>query len=424
MNVLLLGSGGREFTFAWKLSQSPLLTSLYIAPGNAGTTAFGQNVSIDINDFESVGSFVQAKNIEIVIVGPEEPLVRGIVDYFQAMPALSAVKVFGPAKKGARLEGSKEFAKIFMTNNNIPTAAFASFTREQSEYAHAFIDQIKNRIVLKADGLAAGKGVIIPKTKEEAHEAIDEILVNNKFGESGKVLVIEDFMEGIELSVFVLTDGVHYKILPAAKDYKRIGENDTGPNTGGMGAVSPIPHADPEFMKKVEERIIIPTIKGLRDDNISYKGFIFFGLMRVGEDPYVIEYNVRMGDPETQVVFARLQSDLLALTCATMDNELGKAEIHVNDNTAVTVVLVSGGYPGNYEKGKPISGLSNETDGIYIHAGTAFDQEKIVTSGGRVLACTAWDKNLEAATQKAYSMADKVEFDNAYYRRDIGFDLR
>jgi phosphoribosylamine--glycine ligase len=423
MNVLLLGNGGREFTFAWKIAQSPLLSKLYIAPGNAGTMQFGENVSLDIHQFEEIEAFCVKRQIDLLIVGPEEPLVKGIRDYFTAMPRLAHIKVFGPGKSGARLEGSKEFAKIFMTGNGIPTAPFASFTHDQAAYAHNFIDQLQKRYVIKADGLAAGKGVIIPANIEEAHRAIDEILVEKKFGDSGNVLLIEEFMEGTELSVFVITDGNHYKILPTAQDYKRVGENNKGPNTGGMGAVSPVPHADEAFMQKVEEQIVKPTINGLKDAEIEYTGVIFIGLMRVGDQPFVVEYNVRMGDPETEVVLPRIESDLLQLILKTCDGELNDSDISISSSHAVTVMLVSGGYPGNYEKGKTITGFREIENGLFIHAGTQWAENNVITSGGRVMACTAWAPTLPAALERAYDMAADVDFENLYYRRDIGVEL-
>lgn len=423
MNVLILGSGGRECAFAWKISQSTLLTKLYIAPGNAGTIAYGENIALEINDFEAIAEVCLQKQILLILVGPEEPLVKGITDYFASIPRLSDIKVFGPGKAGARLEGSKEYAKIFMTANQIPTAAFASFTDEQAEYAHSFIDQLPHRFVIKADGLAAGKGVILPRDKKEAHSAIDDILIHKKFGKAGNILVIEEFLEGIELSVFVVTDGVNYKLLPAAKDYKRIGEQDTGLNTGGMGAVSPVPYATDAFMQKVEEKIVKPTLQGLQEAGIHYKGFIFIGLMSVNSEPFVVEYNVRMGDPETEVVLPRIESDFLALILDTMNGQLSRHDLRVSRYIAATVMIVSGGYPENYEKGLEIAALTQPVDGIYLHAGTKISDDKVLTSGGRVIACTGWGETLGTALQKAYDMAADVEFKNLYYRRDIGVDL-
>ncbi len=425
MNILILGSGGREHTFAWKIAQSPLCNSLFIAPGNAGTSLCGINVPISVNDFEAIKTFVIANEIELVVVGPEDPLVAGIHDFFLNDNYLKAIPVIGPKKDGAQLEGSKEFAKQFMVDNNIPTAAYASFTLDTLKEGLAYLDTQKTPIVLKADGLAAGKGVLICNEISEAKKELTEMLAGAKFGTASSKVVIEEFLDGIELSTFVLTDGATYKILPCAKDYKRIGDGDTGLNTGGMGAVSPVPFADESFMQKVEERIIIPTINGLRNAGINYKGFVFIGLMNVGGDPFVIEYNVRMGDPETEVVIPRIKTDLAALFLAVANGTLKDTSIETDDRTAVTVMLVSGGYPGDYAKGKIITGLDKTNGSLIFHAGTfnAKDADDIKTSGGRVIAVTSFGKTIAEAAEQSYKNAALIAYDGKYYRKDIGNDL-
>ncbi len=423
MNVLLLGSGGREHAMALKISESAECSKLFIAPGNAGTSQCGNNVALDIKNFKSIGEFVLQNKVELVVVGPEEPLVNGIVDYFLQDPLLKNISVIGPSKKGAELEGSKNFAKEFMKRHSIPTAAYRTFKKEEFNEALEYLKKIKPPFVIKADGLAAGKGVVISTSLEEAGNAIHEILQQSKFGEAGDKIVIEEFLSGIELSVFVLTDGQSYKILPEAKDYKRIGENDTGLNTGGMGAVSPVPFADKVFMKKIEERIVKPTIDGLKKDNIYYKGFVFIGLMNVAGEPYVIEYNVRMGDPETEVVFPRIKSNVLDLFVKTAKGDLKNAELVINLDTAVTVMLVSGGYPGDYEKGKEISIDKEFATSIIFHAGTQSSEQKVLTNGGRVLAITSFGKTIEEAREKSYAQIEQIHFDKMYCRKDVGLDL-
>ncbi len=422
MNILLLGSGGREHALAWKMAQSDLLSALYIAPGNAGTSEVGINVDINPNDFDAVKNFVIENNIEMVVVGPEEPLVRGIKVYFLNDPFVAHIPVIGPGKEGAMLEGSKEFAKEFMQRHNIPTARYFSVTAENIEEGYSFLDSLKAPYVLKADGLAAGKGVLILDNIDEAKKELKAML-GGKFGDAGNTVVIEEFLSGIELSVFVLTDGHAALILPEAKDYKRIGENDTGLNTGGMGAVSPVPFAGSDFMDKVKERIVHPTIEGLKEDNIPYKGFIFLGLMNVDGDPYVIEYNVRMGDPESEVVIPRIKSDLVDLFRAVASGELKSKSLDVDSRTATTVMLVSGGYPGSYEKGKEITGFDKVQNCILFHAGTKHDGEDIVTNGGRVIAVTAFGSDKNEALKVSYRNAGLIDFDKKYYRSDIGFDL-
>lgn len=423
MNVLLLGSGGREHALAWKMAQSPKLTKLFIAPGNAGTALCGTNAAIGVNDFEAIRSFVLANEISLVVVGPEDPLVRGIRDFFLADAQLKNIPVIGPGKIGAQLEGSKDFSKQFMIRNGIPTAAYQTFTKETLNDGLAFLETLRPPYVLKADGLAAGKGVVIPHTLAEAQAELTAMLADAKFGDASSKVVIEEFLQGIELSVFVLTDGHTYKMLPAAKDYKRIGENDEGLNTGGMGAVSPVPFADADFLEKVENRIVKPTVSGLRSEGIDYAGFIFIGLMNDNGDPKVIEYNCRMGDPETEVVIPRIQSDLLAVFEAVGKKQLAQTEFVIDPRTVTTVMMVSGGYPGDYEKGKTISGLDQVKDAIAFHAGTSEKDGRTTTNGGRVLAFTGFGNSIEEALQHSYKAAAAVSFEGCYYRRDIGQDL-
>jgi phosphoribosylamine--glycine ligase len=424
MKVLLLGSGGREHALAWKIAQSSILDELFIAPGNAGTKKHGKNVDLSPTDFNGIKEFVIAQQIDMVIVGPEEPLVNGIYDYFQADEQLKKVGIIGPSKFGAQLEGSKDFAKAFMARHAIPTAKYGTFTSETITQGLSFLDAMKGPYVLKADGLAAGKGVLILSDLGEAKSELKSMLLDEKFGAASSKVVIEQFLDGIELSVFVLTDGESFKLLPEAKDYKRIGEGDTGLNTGGMGAISPVPFADASFMDKVHNRIIVPTIKGLKSEKITYKGFVFFGLISVKGDPYVIEYNCRMGDPETEVVIPRLKSDILDLFEGVASNTLSERDIQFIDKSAATVMMVSGGYPGEYEKGKSIFGLNSIVDSIVFHAGTSADGPSVLTSGGRVLAVTSYGKNLEAALEKSYDSISKINYDGAYYRKDIGQDVR
>jgi phosphoribosylamine--glycine ligase len=423
MNILILGSGGREHTFAHQLSKSENCNKLFVAPGNAGTAKIATNVSISVTDFEAVKELVLRENIEMMVVGPEDPLVKGIVDFFSRDEELKNVAVIGPSKRGALLEGSKERAKEFMAMYKVPTAAYESFQAESLEAGKEFLTTLKPPYVLKADGLAAGKGVLILDSLEEAQKELENMLTNNKFGAAGNTVVIEEFLDGIELSIFVLTDGKDYKILPTAKDYKRIGEGDTGLNTGGMGAVSPVPFADDDFMNKIEERIVKPTIEGIKAEDINYKGFIFIGLIKVGEEPYVIEYNVRMGDPETEVVLPRIESDLVEIFQKVAAGKLNEVEISVKEEAAATLMLVSGGYPESYKKGKEISGLENVEDSVIFHAGTAEKDGQVVTSGGRVLAITSFGNDYKEAIKKSYQNAEKLHFDKMYYRKDIGFDL-
>lgn len=422
MNILLLGSGGREHALAWKINQSKIVKNLYIAPGNAGTSDVGENINISLSDFESVKKVVVEKKIDIVVVGPEQPLVDGIVDFFELDPDIKNIPVIGPLKLGAKLEGSKDFAKDFMQKYRIPTAKYKSFNKNSIHDGKRFLETLSAPYVLKADGLAAGKGVLIIDNLKEAQVSLENML-NGQFGEASKTVVIEEFLDGIELSVFVITDGKSYKILPEAKDYKRIGEGDTGLNTGGMGAVSPVPFADKKFLSKVEERVIKPTIDGLIKENIKYKGFIFFGLMNVKGDPYVIEYNVRMGDPETEVVIPRIKSDLVNLFIQTANNTLENAELIIDENFCTTVMLVSGGYPEKYEKGKKITNLEDVSESTIFHAGTIDKDDGVYTNGGRVIAISSYGENMDTALVKSYKNAKTIEFEGKNYRKDIGFDL-
>jgi phosphoribosylamine--glycine ligase len=423
MNILILGSGGREHAFAWKLSQSPLCSALFVAPGNAGTAQVATNLPIKFTDFPAIAAAVREHDIELVIVGPEEPLVKGVVDYLHQQPGLADLGIVGPDAEGAQLEGSKDFSKQFMARHGVPTASSRTFTTETLVDGFAYLETHSLPVVVKADGLAAGKGVIIAETIAEAKAAVADMLDGQKFGEAGNKVVIEQFLRGIELSVFVLTDGEHYKILPEAKDYKRIGDEDTGPNTGGMGAVSPVVFANSSFMAKVEEKVVKPTLAGLKQDGIQYKGFIFVGLMKVNGEPYVIEYNARMGDPETEVVLPRIQTDFAELMLATANGELDQVTIQVSPQTAVTTVLVSGGYPDTYETGKTISELERLEDVTAFHAGTTQKNGLVLTNGGRVLAITAQANSLENAVRKSQEAARIVQFDGKHYRRDIGLDL-
>ena len=423
MNILLLGSGGREHAFAWKMTQSSLCSQLFVAPGNAGTSQIATNVAMNPNDFEAVKQFVVTNEVEMVVVGPEDPLVNGIYDFFKNDTQISHIPVIGPSKLGAQLEGSKEFAKEFLVKNNIPTAKYESFTSETVVKGYAFLETLSPPYVLKADGLAAGKGVVILNNLQEAKNELKAMLVDAKFGAASSKVVIEEFLDGIELSCFVLTDGKNYKILPTAKDYKRIGEGDTGLNTGGMGAISPVPFADAVLLDKIEQRIVIPTIKGLQNDNIEYKGFVFIGLINVNNEPIVIEYNVRMGDPETEVVIPRIKSDLVALFQAVATEKLFDFELDLDERTAATIVVVSGGYPEEFEKGKEILGLNNETESLIFHAGTKEVNGKIVSNGGRVLAVTSFGNTFTDATKKSYQTIENLKFDKMNYRKDIGFDL-
>ena len=424
MNVLVLGSGGREHALSWKIAQSSLCEKLFIAPGNAGTAQLGENVNISATDFESLKTFVIDNEIEMLVVGPEDPLVKGIYDFFKNDEVLSEVCVIGPSQKGAQLEGSKEYSKQFMQRHDIPTAAYDSFTKDSLNKGYDFLETLSPPYVLKADGLAAGKGVLIIDDLEEAKRELKAMLADAKFGDASSKVVIEEYLDGIELSVFVLTDGNNYKILPSAKDYKRIGEGDTGLNTGGMGAISPVSFADKFFIERVEDRIIKPTIKGLQEEGIEYKGFIFIGLMNVNGDPKVIEYNVRMGDPETEVVIPRIKSDLLNLFKGISNGTFGEQDFYVDEDVVTTVMLVSGGYPESYEKGKGISGLDEVKNSIVFHAGTRKEENKVLTNGGRVMAITSFGRTIEEALSKSFDNAEKVKFDGKYYRKDIGFDLK
>ncbi|MBP1668627.1 MAG: phosphoribosylamine--glycine ligase [Bacteroidetes bacterium] len=422
MNILIIGSGGREHALAWKTAQSRRGVKLFIAPGNAGTAQVGTNVNVAVNDFEKLGIFAVENHIEMIIVGPEDPLVRGIYDYFKNTPNLQHIPVIGPSKEGAQLEGSKDFAKIFMKENNIPTAAYLSVTAEILDKGYAFLGTLKPPYVLKADGLAAGKGVLIIENLEDAREELRQML-DGKFGEASKKVVVEEHLSGIELSAFVITDGITYRLLPEAKDYKRIGEGDTGMNTGGMGAISPVPFANPSFMRKVEDRIIKPTIEGLRKQKIDYQGFIFFGLMNCNGDPYVIEYNARLGDPESEVILPRIREDMVELLMAVANKSLHTLRVSIEEQPVATVMLASGGYPGEYEKGKEITNLDKVSGSIVFHAGTKVQEGKILTNGGRVIAVSSRGNTVKEALALSYKNAALIDFDGKYYRKDIGFDL-
>ena len=423
MNILIIGGGGREHTIAWKLSQSKQCEQLFVTPGNAGTHQIAQNLSLDVNDFNGIKQVVLENNIQMVIVGPEDPLVNGIHDFFLSDISLKGVTVVGPRKAAATLEGSKEFAKEFMKTHNIPTARYDSFTAETVEEGCRFLETMKAPYVLKADGLAAGKGVLILENLTDAQNELRQMLIGQKFGQASKKVVIEEFLKGIELSCFVLTDGKNYLTLPMAKDYKRIGEGDTGLNTGGMGAISPVPFASPEFIKKIEDRIIKPTMDGFQKSNLPFQGFVFIGLIKVGEDPFVIEYNVRMGDPEAEVVFPRIQNDWVELFKAVGTQTLDQHQLQIDPRSATTIVAVSGGYPEAYQKGKNITGISEVKTSTVFHAGTQMDEGTVKTSGGRVLAVTSFGKDHNEAIEQSYKALGKINFQGMYYRKDLGFDL-
>jgi len=423
MTILLLGSGGREHALAWKMLQSSHCSKLFVAPGNAGTASIATNISMQPTDFESIKKFVIEENVQMVVVGPEDPLVAGIFDFFKNDNDLKSIPVIGPSKEGAKLEGSKEYAKEFLIKHKIPTAAYDSFTVSTVEKGCKFLETLAPPYVLKADGLAAGKGVVILNDLAEAKTELRNMLVHQKFGNASSKVVIEEFLDGIELSCFVLTDGKNYKILPTAKDYKRIGEGDTGLNTGGMGAVSPVPFVDAVLMEKIEARIVKPTIEGLQKDGIEYKGFVFIGLINVKGEPMVIEYNVRMGDPETEVVMPRIKSDLVELFLAVANEKLDEVSLEIDSRSATTIMIVSGGYPEDFEKGKTIIGLENVQDSIVFHAGTKLENGNIVSNGGRVLAVTSYGYDFNEAVKKSYQSIERLHFDKMYYRKDIGFDL-
>ena len=423
MNVLILGSGGREHAFAWKIAKSSSCNKLFIAPGNAGTAEVGTNINIDVNDFESIKEFSLTENIELILVGPEDPLVNGIYNFFKGDEHLKNISLIGPSKEGAQLEGSKRFAKEFMFRHNIPTAKYEAFTKDNIEEGYTFLENLEAPYVLKADGLAAGKGVLILNDLQEAKDELKAMVADLKFGTASSTVVIEEFLDGIELSVFVLTDGDSYKILPSAKDYKRIGEGNTGLNTGGMGAISPVPFADRFYIEKIEREIIKPTVEGLRKDNIEYKGFIFIGLINLKGEPKVIEYNVRMGDPETEVVIPRIKSDLLNLLKGIGDGTFSEKDLEITEEVATTVMLVSGGYPEAYKKGKEITGIEKVSESIVFHAGTKKEREVVKTNGGRVIALTSFGENMNDALKKSFDSAEKIAFEGKYFRRDIGFDL-
>lgn len=423
MNILIIGSGGREHAFAYKIAQSNLCNKLFVAPGNAGTANIATNININVSDFLAIKKLILAENIEMLVVGPEVPLVEGITDYFKTEEELKHVKVIGPSKEGAQLEGSKEYAKEFLMRYNIPTAAYKSFTKENLEEGYAFLDQLKPPYVLKADGLAAGKGVLILQNLEEAKLELKEMLTNQKFGDASAKVVIEEFLDGIELSVFVLTDGKSYTILPTAKDYKRIGEGDTGLNTGGMGAISPVPFVNDAFMQKIENSIVKPTVNGLAKQNIDYKGFIFIGLIKVEGEPKVIEYNVRMGDPETEAVLPRIKNDLVEVFNHVSNQTLDQVSLEVDKRSAVTVMTVAGGYPEAYNKGDVITGIEKVEDSIVFQAGTTLKNDKVVTNGGRVIAVTSFGENFKEALKTSYKNVEKIDFKGKYYRKDLGFDL-
>ena len=423
MNILIIGGGGREHTIAWKLAQSPNCGKLFVAPGNAGTHEIATNLALDVTDFESIKQAVLDNSVQMVIVGPEDPLVNGIHDFFLADAQLQGITVVGPQQAAATLEGSKEFAKEFMKAHNIPTAQYASFTAETVEEGCRFLETMKSPYVLKADGLAAGKGVLIIEALAEAQDELRQMLVGKKFGAASQKVVIEEFLDGIELSCFVLTDGKNYLTLPMAKDYKRIGEGDTGLNTGGMGAISPVPFASDEFIKKIEDRVIKPTMDGFQKSNLPFQGFVFIGLIKVGDDPFVIEYNVRMGDPETEVVFPRIQNDWVELFQAVGTQTLDQHQLQIDPRTATTIMAVSGGYPEAYEKGKTITGIESAEDSVVFHAGTQMESGVVKTSGGRVLAVTSFGSDHKEALSKSYETLEKIDFDGMYYRKDLGFDL-
>lgn len=424
MNILILGSGGREHTLAWKIAQSSSCNKLFIAPGNAGTLEIGQNINIEVTDFEEIKKLVLKENIDMVVVGPEDPLVNGIFDFFQEDNEISHVSVIGPSMRGAQLEGSKSFAKEFMQKNNIPTAKYRSFTKDNIKEGESFLNELKAPYVLKADGLAAGKGVLIINDLEEAKKELKSMLLDNKFGAASSTVVIEEYLDGIELSVFILTNGDSYKILPTAKDYKRIGEGDTGLNTGGMGAISPVPFVDRFLMEKIEQEIIKPTIEGLKNENIVYQGFLFIGLIKVGSEPKVIEYNVRMGDPETEVVIPRIKSDFLNLLKGIKDGTFSEKDLEITEDYASTVMLVSKGYPEKYEKGFDITHIEECEDNLIFHAGTKLENNIVKTNGGRVMAITSFGKEINIALKKSYEGAEKITFFGKNYRKDIGFDLQ